>query len=394
MKKSSLIFGLLFLTSTFQLFAQDSIPSKQEAIVYTIGYNRVPDKYNIPLIGFINVAKGNYTGLQLGFANTTASNFNGLGIGLANTIGGDKTGAAIGFFNTIGSSSRGLDVGFFNTIGNSGSGIGIGFFNTLGNSFHGIQTGFFNTIGNSANGAQVGFFNTLGNSFHGLQAGFFNTLGNRADGIQVGFSNILGNSVQGVQVGFSNIVGKEAKGIQIGFFNRTHELSGLGIGFLNLIDTVKTGIPFGFLSFVKKGGYQALEVGTNEMFPVNIAYKTGVKQFYTSLLLSYSPISTNHFAVGMGIGSFIQLCNNLSFNPELLSQTTYTVQWDQIYSLHLNLDYKLSDKFSIAAGPTVVWNHLQNGSVFYKPVFALYQNELDANNKLLVGLKAALCYQL
>ncbi|MDD4992077.1 MAG: hypothetical protein PHR83_07590 [Paludibacter sp.] len=394
MKKSSLILGLVFLTSTFQLIAQNSSSPKPESIVYTIGYNKVPDKCNIPLIGFINVAKGSYTGLQIGFANTTASNFNGLGIGFANTIGSNKTGALIGFFNTIGSSSKGLDVGFFNTIGNSGSGIEVGFFNTLGSSFHGIQTGFFNTLGSSANGAQIGFFNTLGSSMHGLQVGFFNTLGKEADGIQVGFSNILGGSMKGIQIGFSNIDGKEAKGIQLGFFNRTPELSGIGIGFLNVVDTVKTGVPIGFLSFVKKGGYQALEIGTNEMFPVNIAYKTGIKQFYTSLLLSYSPISHNHYAIGMGIGSFVPLNSKLSFNPELLSQTTCTVSWDQIYSLHLNFDYKLSDKLSIAAGPTVVWNHLQNGTILHEPVFAIYQNELDANNKLLVGLNVALRYQL
>jgi hypothetical protein len=393
MKKSSLILGLVFLVSTLQLIAQNSASSKPESIVYTLGYNKVPDKCNIPLIGFINVAKGNYTGLQLGFANTTASNFNGLGTGFANTVGSNKTGALIGFFNTIGSSSKGFDVGFFNTIGNSGSGIEVGFFNTLGNSFHGIQTGFFNTLGKSVDGAQIGFFNTLGSSMHGLQVGFFNTLGNEADGIQVGFSNILGGSMKGIQIGFSNIVGKEAKGIQLGFFNRTPKLSGIGIGFLNVIDTVKMGVPIGFLSFVKKGGYQALEIGTNEMFPVNIAYKTGAKQFYTSLLLSYSPISQNHYAIGMGIGSFVPLNNKLSFNPELLSQTTCTVSWDQIYSLRLNLDYKLSDKLSIAAGPTVVWNHLQNGTVLHKPVFAIYQNELDANNNLLVGLNAAFRYQ-
>ena len=378
MKRNWLIIKLLVFASTCQLFAQDIISPKQEAIIYTIGYNKVPDKFNVPLIGFINIVKGSYSGLQIGFLNTTASNFKGLGIGFANIVGSEKTGALIGFLNTTGSSSKGLDIGFFNTTGNSGSGVEVGFFNTFGNSYHGIQTGFFNTLGNSANGIQIGFSNILGNSMNG---------------VQVGFSNINGNKMNGIQVGFSNIVGKETKGFQIGFFNRTRELSGLGIGFLNIIDTVKTGIPFGFLSFIKKGGYQALEIGTNEMFPLSIAYKTGVKQFYTSILLSYSPVAVNHFGIGMGIGTFIPLNNKLDFNPELLSETTCTVLWDQIYSLHLNLNYKLSDKLSILAGPTVVWNHLQNGNIFHKPIFALYENELNPNNKLLIGLKAALQYQ-
>lgn len=393
MKKSTLVISALLFASGLQLFAQDSIPSKQETILYTVGFNKVNGNSNIPLIGFINIAKGNHNGLQLGFVNTTGSNFNGLGIGFANTIGSNKTGALIGFFNTIGSSTKGLDIGFFNTVGNSGKGIGVGFFNTLGNSFDGVQTGFFNTLGNSGNGIQLGFFNTLGNSFHGLQVGFFNTLGNRADGIQIGFSNILGNSMNGIQVGFSNITGKEVNGAQIGFFNRTPQLSGLEVGFINIVDTVKKGIPVGFLTFVKKGGYQALEIGTSELFPVNIAYKTGVKQFYTSIIASYSPLSRNHIAFGMGIGTILPLNDKFSFNPELQSQTTLFHSWDQIYSMHLNFDYQITEKLSIIAGPTIVWNSIYNAIDFQQPAFALYQKELDATNKLYIGVKAAVRYQ-
>ena len=377
MKRNLLIIGLLVCASAYRLFAQAETTPKQENILYTIGYNKVPDNFNLPLIGFVNVAKGNYTGLEIGFLNTTAANFKGLGIGFANTVGSDNTGAIIGFFNTTGSSVKGLDIGFFNTTGKSGLGVEVGFFNTLGNSYRGVQTGFFNTIGNSANGIQTGFSNILGKSM---------------TGVQVGFSNILGNSMTGVQVGFSNIVGKELKGLQIGFYNRTTKLSGLGIGFVNRIDTVEAGVPFGFLSFVKKGGFQALEIGTNEMFPLNIVYKTGLKQLYTSILLSYSPASVNHLGIGMGMGTFIALNNKLDFNPELISQTSL-FDWNQMYSLHLNLNYKLSEKFSILAGPTVVWNKIENGNTFHKPVFALYENVLDSNNKILIGLKAALQYQ-
>jgi hypothetical protein len=95
----------------------------------------------------------------------------------------------------------------------------------------------------------------------------------------------------------------------------------------------------------------------------------------------------------MGIGSLIPLNKKLDFNPEFISQITCTVLWDQIYSLHLNLDYKLSDKFSIAAGPSIAWNYLSGGTEFYQPVFTLYQKELDVKNKLFVGLKAGLIYQ-
>lgn len=391
------LIGLCFLITlivSFHLQAQDSVSlNKDKSVLYTIGYNRVPDGVNIPLIGFINLAKGNHRGLQLGFANTTANNFNGLAIGFANTVGNNNQSGQIGFFNTVGNNSDGLTVGFFNTAGNKGKGIQMGFFNTFGDSFKGIQTGFFNTLGDAGSGVQVGFFNTLGNSYKGLQVGFFNTLGNKVEGVQFGFSNILGNSTEGLQVGFSNIVGNKTSGLQVGFFNRTRNLAGVEIGFLNLVDTVEKGLPIGFLSFVKKGGYQALEVGASEMFPFNISYKTGIRQFYTSIIASYNPVNHNHYAIGMGIGSLIPLNKKIDFNPELVSQTTCTVLWDQIYSLNLNLKYEFSHHFSLAAGPTLVWNHLNNGTIFHQSWFSLYQKELDPTNKLLIGMKLALSYQ-
>ncbi len=386
----------VFLVVSFQLQAQDSIPAEigEETILYTIGLNKVPDQCNVPLVGIVNVAKGNHKGLQLGFANTTRANFKGLAVGFANTVGESSSGSQIGFFNTVGNSSKGLDVGFFNTIGNSANGAQIGFFNTLGNSFQGLHVGFFNTLGNSANGLQAGVFNTLGNSFRGLQIGFFNTLGNEMNGFQIGFVNITGNTIKGLQVGFVNTPGNKVEGLQIGFINRTRNLSGVQLGFINLVDKVEKGLPIGFLSFVGKGGYQALEIGTTEMFPVNIAYKTGIERFYTSLVASYGPESASHFAFGLGIGALLSLNEKLSFNPEIISQTNINSDWDQIYSLHLNLHYKVSEKYSIVAGPTLVWNHLNSETDFHEPVFSLYQTDFNSTNRLLIGLHAAVRYRL
>jgi hypothetical protein len=396
MKMNHTLLVLFALISGFiQLQAQDStsVKTNNEAIIYTIGYNKIPDRCNVPLIGVINVAKGNYTGLQLGFTNSTADNFKGLEIGFANTVGKNSHGGQIGFFNTTGNSSNSLTVGFFNTIGNKGSGAQIGFFNTLADSFHGLHVGFFNTIGSSADGIQIGFFNTLGKSFNGLQVGFFNTSGKSTNGLQVGFFNTTGKSMEGFQIGFSNIVGKDAKGFQIGGFNLTPELSGLELGFVNVVDTVKKGVPVGFLSIVKRGGYQTLEVGSSEMFPVNISYKTGIRQFYTSLVASYSTISYDHYYIGIGIGSVMPINKTLSFNPEIISQTTCTSSWDQVYSLHLNMNYKLSDRFCLVAGPSLVWNHLNDGTISHKSVFSIYNRELNTRNRLLIGLNVAVRYQ-
>jgi len=130
------------------------------------------------------------------------------------------------------------------------------------------------------------------------------------------------------------------------------------------------------------------------MFPLNISYKTGLKNFYTSLVASYSPSSTNPFAFGVGLGSIIPITKILSFNPELLSQTTFSNSWNQINSIHLNLNYNLTDRFSFAAGPTLVWNNLNNETDFHKPFFAFCQTELNSSNRLLVGLNVGLRYQV
>ena len=240
----------------------------------------------------------------------------------------------------------------------------------------------------------MGFFNTLGKSANGVQIGFFNTLGKDYDGVQVGFFNTPGNSFRGLQIGFVNTVGNTVEGVQTGFVNSATKLQGLQLGFINRVDTVEKGIPVGFLSFVRKGGFRAWEIGASEMFPVNISYKTGVKQFYTSLVASYRSTSQNPFAFGVGLGSIIPFNHTLSFNPELLSQTTFSDSWNQIYSIHMNFNYHFTDRFSIVAGPTLVWNNMNDGTEFHKPIFAIYKTELNLRNKILVGLNVALRYQV
>ena len=381
MKKYFSLLLFLFFAISFQLRGQvtDTVKYQKDPILYTFVINKIPDKCNIPLIGFINEANGNHEGLQLGFVNNTKNDFEGLSLGLSNNVGGKVTGVQIGFFNSVMKLSKRLPIGFFNT---------------HSESFKGVQVGFFNTLGDSANGLQVGFFNTLGDSYQGVQVGFFNTLGKDINGAQVGFINTLGNSSHGLEIGFVNTVGNTANGVQVGLLNSASKLRGLQLGFINRVDTVEKGIPVGFLSFVKKGGFRAWEIGTTEMFPLNISYKTGLKNFYTSLVASYSPSSTNPFAFGVGLGSILPITKIVSFNPELLSQTTFADSWNQIYSIHLNFNYNLTNRFSIVAGPTLVWNNMNDVSEFHKQTFAIYKTELNFRNQLLVGLNVALRYQV
>jgi hypothetical protein len=395
MKNKSLLLVLFMLVVRVLVFSQDStnVAKHDRNILYTVGYNRVPEGFNFPLIGFINVAQGNHTGLQIGFSNRNSKDFNGLEIAFANIVGSELTGAQIAFFNAVGKNSNGLTVGFFNAVGNAGNGCQIGFANAIGNKFNGLNLGIFNAMGNSFNGTQVGLLNVIGNKMQGIQVGFANVLGNKADGFQVGFVNVIGNKAQGLQLGFVNLLGNKMEGVQIGFLNKIHQLSGFQLGFVNLIDTVSKGVSVGFFSLVKKNGYQAIEFGVSDMFPFSLSYKSGTKRFYTSLNASYGLDANNPDAFGLGMGTIVPVCNHLGFNPEVIFQSTFFHSWNQIYSLQLNALYALSDKFSIVAGPSLGLNHLNNNVDFQQPLFTLYQNKLDENNKLMVGLKAALRYQ-
>jgi hypothetical protein len=273
------------------------------------------------------------------------------------------------------------------------NGLNVGFFNAVGNMMNGTQVGFLNTTGNKVQGIQVGFTNILGNKFDGFQAGFVNVLGNEFNGGQVGFVNVIGNKINGLQIGFVNIDGNGVNGLQVGFLNKLHHLSGVQLGFINLVDTVSVGIPIGFFTLVKHGGFQAIELGTSVVYPFNLSYKTGVKQFYTTIIASYGFDTFHPMAVGAGFGTFIPFNSTLSFNPELISQTTLWHSWNQLTSLNLNLNYDFSSHFSVVGGPSIVWNHIYQNSTFTQPFYAIYSNQLDSYNKLLIGLNASIRYR-
>ena len=394
--KLKLFFLVIFIFFVRVLiFSQDSTKIAQPGtnILYTVGYNRVPEGFNFPLIGFINVAQGNYTGLQIGFSNRNFFNFNGLEIAFANFVGHEFKGAQIAFFNATGKNSNGLTVGIFNAVGNACNGCQIGFANAIGNKFNGLNLGVFNAMENSFHGTQVGLSNVIGNQMHGVQLGFSNVLGNHADGLQLGFVNVIGDKVHGIQMGFVNLVGNQMEGVQIGFLNKIHQLSGFQLGFVNLIDTVSSGVPVGFFSLVKKNGYQAIEFGVSDIYPFNLSFKSGTKQFYTSLNVSYGLDAKNPYAVGLGMGLIVHICNQLGFNPEAGFQSTLFHSRNQIYNLQLNALCALSDKFSVVVGPLLSLNHSNNKVDFLQPLFTLYQNKVDESNILMVGLKAALRYQ-
>jgi hypothetical protein len=354
MKKQILLSALLILIITAKSLSQQEQVNERETVVYSVIINIVPDSFNFPLIGFINIAKGNQQNPQIGFINANEKDLSGVQVSYVNTVGGD---------------------------------------------FMGLQVGFINTVASSVMGPQIGFINTCGGDFQGVQSGFINTVANEVQGVQAGFINTIGGNFQGVQVGFVNTTAGDISGAEIGFINSAKKLNGLQLGFINYADTVENGIPIGFLSVVRKGGFRAFELSANEMYPANFAFKIGVRRFYTSFNLVYNENLNNRFATGFGMGSIIDINERSFINPEL---TTYSSlqygndEWDfnQLSKFNLNFGYNLNYGFSLFAGPTFSWQYNHMEQSFMEPLFSIYERELSNKNRFHIGVSLGLRYEL
>ena len=274
-------------------------------------------------------------------------------------------------------------IGFVNTAKGDHKGLQLGFVNTNTGNFKGLQASFVNTIGNGLNGVQLSFINTVIGDAKGLQSGFVNTATSNFNGAQIGFVNTAKGDRNGLQLGFVNIATQKLKGVQLGFVNYT--------------DSIEKGIPIGFLSFVKHGGYKAIEYSFSEFHPITIGFKTGVEEFYTTIFLAYNPsqnFAWDDFATGLGIGSIIPIKNSFFFNPELNSLSSLGKNSDnQLTSFIPFFGYNFNKHFSITAGPSVTWNHNYDNDDLLKPVFKIVNFEINDKNDIVVGARVGIRYR-
>jgi hypothetical protein len=310
------IFVLLLLTNV--TFAQDSITeSKKTPLIYSILYNQVPDAFNYPLIGVVNIANGNHKSIQVGAVNSTEGTFIGLQAGLVNSIEKD---------------------------------------------LYGLQYGIINSIERNVYGVEYGVVNSA----------------EKTTGIQTGFINST----------------KDMQGLQNGFINSAEKLSGVQIGFINVVDTLKEGVPIGYLSFVKHGGYSALEVGMNETFRLTLAYKVGIKSLYSFPILSLCPYDSYGIGVGFGFGSNISFNNKLLFSPEISTTYLLSDSPSKFSTLNTSLGVELFKGFDVMLGPSIslkrpiVRAQRNNHEVW------VFDHSLDVVNDLSLGFKCAIRYSL
>lgn len=271
----------------------------------------------------------------------------------------------------------------FNVIGGFNGGARVmeigGIFNLDWDSVSYFQAaGIFNKVGGHQRGAQFAGITNINNAdVHGAQfAGITNITNGEVIGTQsAGIVNYV-NGFKGAQfAGIGNYSYKSSIGGQFaGIFNKSQgtlrgvqaagivnvadHVKGAQIGLLNFSNSIE-GVPIGFLSFSKKGLHQ-LEVSTNELFHTNLAFKTGVNQFYNTIIGGIK-FQGEHplIGVGYGLGTSIGVSRKsrfffdlqamhlhrhelTGFNPRnVLAKFSVTYQW------------QVSPLFAIAAGPSI-----------------------------------------
>ncbi|MEQ8363227.1 MAG: hypothetical protein RH948_10190 [Cyclobacteriaceae bacterium] len=250
-----------------------------------------------------------------------------------------------------------------------------GLFNTVGGRTNGGQfAGLGNLTRKKVEGGQfAGLFNAnLDSVKAGQFAGLFNVNGRASEGAQIaGLFNIQPSYYKGVQVaGLFNVATHQMYGTQIaGLVNYAHNIHGGQIGLINYADSIR-GVPLGLMSIVSKG-YHKIEFSADEVFYINAAFRTGVRQFYNILQAGMKPESfddstnpgalnpdqENIWTFGYGIGTAPKLTKWLYLNVDLtanhVNKGSFTNSVSLLNKLYLGFDFQVAKKFSITAGATL-----------------------------------------
>lgn len=248
-----------------------------------------------------------------------------------------------------------------------------GLFNTVGGKTDGAQfAGLGNLTRKKVTGGQfAGLFNANLDSVDGGQfGGLFNINGRASRGTMfAGLFNVQPSYYSGAQfAGLFNINTHRMEGVQVsGLINFAHKIKGAQIGFINYADSIQ-GVPIGFLSFVSRG-YHKIEISTNEIFYVNAAFRTGIRQFYNILEAGIKPESMgnanpssaspkeNIWYFGYGVGTAPRLSKRLSLNFDItashINKGSFTNSISLLNKFYMGVDFQVAKLFSITAGATL-----------------------------------------
>ncbi len=284
-----------------------------------------------------------------------------------NLLGGYSAGTRMlelgGLFNINSGDVRYAQFGgLFNLNGGYTEGVQFaGLFNTNLGTTKAIQfAGLANVNMQESEGAQfAGLINFSYGLYGGPQvAGLFNLATADVRGAQVaGLFNFSPGETDGAQVAGLFNVANEVNGSQVSaLFNVANNVKGTQVGLLNIADSVK-GVPVGLLSFVNKG-YHQLEVGADELFPVSLAFRTGVTSFYNIFTASVRPndADTTTWSFGYGLGVAPKLSKRIYLNTDITANHVNKGNIEALNMLnkfYLGVEFKFSKRFALAVGSTL-----------------------------------------
>jgi len=288
--------------------------------------------------GLFNAVGGTTSGVQLaGFANLNLDTVKGAqfaGLINLNWNSVEKFSAA-GLINFTHKDSRGVHLA---GLGNM----------TLGKQDGSHVAGLFNFSTKDAGPAQVsGILNFTGGTMTGAQAS--------------GLVNFAAKEFRGAQVaGLINVAPRKITGAQVsGLLNYATKMKGVQVGFINIADSIK-GVPLGFFSFVLKG-YHQIEISADEIFYTNVAFRTGVRQFYNIFTVGAKPDSFNedemYWTFGYGIGTapkltkWLNLSVDLTANQVVKGNTIDAV--NMLNKLYLGVEIQPVKKIAFTFGVTL-----------------------------------------
>jgi hypothetical protein len=325
--------------------------------------------------GIFNTVRGDLQGVQFaGMLNGVIGKNKGVQFaGLANAVLDSSRGPQFaGLINFNYTSAEKLQMaGLINYTDGRSKGVmfaGLSNF-TLGEQLGPHVSGLFNFSLQDARPAQVaGLFNFTGGNMHGLQlAGLFNYAHDQIRGVQV--------------AGLFNISPKYARGAQIAPLNFAKHIDGTQFGVINVSKSTR-GVPIGVISIVGKG-YHKVEISADEIFYTNLAFRTGVRQFYNILTVGANPRTFENdstlWTFGYGIGTAPKLTRWLYLNFDLTSnQIVNGNDLDDLNLLnkfYVGADFQLVKNFSITAG--ITFNaHLRDYSPVTGQIFQDYTPEI------------------
>jgi hypothetical protein len=106
-------------------------------------------------------------------------------------------------------------------------------------------------------------------------------------------------------------------------------------------------------------GYHKIEISADEIFYTNLAFRTGVRQFFNIFSASVKPDNLGDpvWAMGYGIGTAPRISDRLSLNFDLLSSHVSQGHLEERLSLlnkfYMGVDFHILKKLSITAGATL-----------------------------------------